>query len=176
MKIVFSMRHAGALRNFASTVEELARRGHRIHLIFMRRDKLGESRLLHELVSAYPAITRTEPHDRISRPWTALARTIRAVGDYTRYRAPAYEDAHALRDRAARHLPPSIRRRLESPAFRTRAALAVLTYVLRLVERAVPVDPFVLEAVKRQAPDLLLVTPLVDFGSAQEEYVKAARA
>ena len=34
MKIVFSMRHSGALRNFASTVEELARRGHRIHLIF----------------------------------------------------------------------------------------------------------------------------------------------
>ena len=51
LKIVFSMRHSGALRNFSSTVEELARRGHRIHLIFMRRDKLGESRLLDELAA-----------------------------------------------------------------------------------------------------------------------------
>ena len=70
MKIVFSMRHPGALRNFASTVEELARRGHRIHLIFMRRDKLGESRLLHELTGANPAITYAEPIDKVSRPWT----------------------------------------------------------------------------------------------------------
>jgi hypothetical protein len=176
MKIVFSMRHAGALRNFASTVEELARRGHHIHLIFMRRDKLGGSSLLHDLMGAYPAITSAEPLDKVARPWTPLARTIRSIGDYGRYRAPAYREAHALRERAARHLPPVIRRRLELPVLRTRAALAVLTRILRLVERAIPVDPFVLEVVKKQAPDLVLVTPLVDFGSGQEEYVKAARA
>jgi hypothetical protein len=141
----------------------------------MRRDKLGESRLLHELALADPAITFAEPHDKVSRPWTALARTLRSIGDYARYQAPAYENAHALRERAARHVPPSIRRRLESPLLRTRAALAALTRLLRLVERAIPVDPFVLDVVRKQAPDLVLVTPLVDFGSAQEEYVKAAR-
>ena len=175
MKIVFSMRHSGALRNFASTVEELARRGHSIHLIFMRRDKLGESRLLHELSSAYSTITHSEPIDKVQRPWTPLARAIRSVGDYARYRAPAYRDAHALRDRATRHLSPSLRRLVELPLIHSRAGLALITRVLRLVERAIPADPFVLELVRNQAPDLLLVTPLVDFASAQEEYVKAAR-
>jgi hypothetical protein len=175
MKIVFSMRHSGALRNFASTVEELARRGHRIHLIFMRRDKLGESRLLDELAAAYPAITYAEPTDKMSRPWTPLARAVRSVGDCARYRTPAYKDAQALRNRATRHLSPSTRRLIELPLLRTRAGLRLLTRALRLVERAIPADPFVLDMLRSQAPDLVLVTPLVDFASAQEEYVKAAR-
>ena len=175
MKILFSMRHSGALRNFASTVEELARRGHRIHLIFMRRDKLGESRLLHELTRAHSTITYSEPIDKVQRPWVPLARAIRSVGDYARYRAPEYRDAHALRDRATRHLAPSMRKFVGLPLIRSRAGLALVTRVLRFVERAIPADPFVLELVRSQAPDLLLVTPLVDFASAQEEYVKAAR-
>ena len=175
MKILFSMRHSGALRNFASTVEELARRGHRIHLIFMRRDKLGESRLAHELAGTYPTITFAEPIDKTVRPWAALARAVRSLGDCARYRAPVYRDAHALRDRATRHVSGSARRLIEFPLFRTRAGLALLSRGLRLVERAIPADPFVRDLVKSQAPDLVLVTPLVDFASAQEEYVKAAR-
>jgi len=175
MKIVFSMRHSGALRNFASTVEELARRGHRIHLIFMRPDKLGESRPLRELTGSYPTVTFAEPIDKVSRPWAPLARVIRSVGDYARYQTPAYRDAQALRDRATRHLSPSVRRILELPIVRSRAGLAVITHLLRLVERAIPADPFVVDLVRSQAPDLLLVTPLVDFASAQEEYLKAAR-
>ncbi len=175
MKIVFSMRHAGALRNFASTVEELARRGHRIHLVFMRRDKLGESRLASELAITYPTITFAEPIDKAVRPWSGLARTVRSLGDCARYRAAVYNDAHALRDRATRHVSGAARRLIALPLFRTRAGLALLTRALRLVERAIPADPFVRDVVKGQAPDLVLVTPLVDFGSAQEEYVKAAR-
>jgi len=157
MKIVFSMRHSGALRNFASTVEELARRGHRIHLIFMRPDKLGESRPLRELTRSYPTVTFAEPIDTVSRPWAPLARVIRSVGDYARYQTPAYRDAQALRDRATRHLPPSVRRILELPIVRSRAGLAVITHLLRLVERAIPADPFVVDLVRSQAPDLLLV-------------------
>jgi hypothetical protein len=176
MKILFSMRHSGALRNFASTVEELARRGHHIHLIFMRRDKLGESRLLLELTAAHSAITHSEPSDTVRHPWASLARAVRSLGDYARYQTPAYADAHALRDRAARHLSPWSRRLIALPLLRTRTGLALLTRVLRLVERAIPADPFVFDVVKRHAPNLVLVTPLVDFASAQEEYVKAARA
>ena len=56
MKIFFSMRHSGALRNYSSTVEELAQRGHQIHLTFMMRDKLRRSaaaRSAHGNVSAH---------------------------------------------------------------------------------------------------------------------------
>ena len=43
------------------------------------------------------------------------------------------------------------------------------------MERAIPVDAGVTAIVRGQRPDVLLVTPLVEFGSDQIEYVKAAR-
>ena len=49
MKILFSMRHPGALRNFASTIRELAGRGHAMHLSFVMQDKLDDGKLLLEL-------------------------------------------------------------------------------------------------------------------------------
>jgi predicted glycosyltransferase len=48
VKILFSMRHAGALRNFASTIRELSRRGHHVHLAFMIRDEEAEAGLLQQ--------------------------------------------------------------------------------------------------------------------------------
>ena len=53
MKIFFSMRHPGALRNFASTIRGLADRGHEIHLAFVMQDKLGDGRLLWELTDDF---------------------------------------------------------------------------------------------------------------------------
>ena len=54
MKILFSMRHPGALRNFASTIRELAGRGHDVHLAFVMQDKLGDGQLLWELTDDFP--------------------------------------------------------------------------------------------------------------------------
>ena len=174
LKIVFSMRHSGALRNFSSTVEELAGRGHRHPLIFMRRDKLGESACWTSWPPRLGDHLR-EPTDKMSRPWTPLAGP-HALGWRLRSLSnTGVQDAQALRDRATRHLSPSTRRLIEWPLLRTRAGLTFLTRSVRLVERAIPADPFVLDMLRSQAPDLVLVTPLVDFASAQEEYVKAAR-
>ena len=175
MKIAFSMRHPGALRNYASTVDELARRGHRIHLIFSRRDKLGESGLLLELSRAHAGITSEELGETGSRHWLMLARSLRAIGDFARYQAPAYRDAQALRDRATRHLPSWAAGLSRSRWLRLRGGRAVLTRLLGIAERAIPPDPAVVRLLRTDAPDLLLVTPLVDFGSDQEEFVKAAR-
>jgi hypothetical protein len=175
VKIAFSMRHPGALRNYASTVDELARRGHRIHLIFTRRDKLGESGLLVELRRAHPGITSEELGETGSRPWLTLARSIRAIGDFARYRAPQFRDAQALRDRAARHLPSWAAGLPRSRWLRLRSGRAALRRMLGVAERAIPPDPSVIRLLEREAPDLLLVTPLVDFGSDQEEFIKAAR-
>ena len=177
MRILFSMRHSGALRNFASTVEELATRGHEIHLAFMRPDKLGDRRLLQELTAAHAGITCAEQTEKAPRrSWLGLARAVRSLADYLRYLTPEYRDAPALRDRAARHASPSARRFVMQPLVRTRAGLAILRRLLRVVERAIPADPWVADLVAQQAPDVVLVTPLVDLGSDQVEYVKAARA
>jgi len=57
MKILFSMRHPGALRNFASTLQTLAERQHQVHLVFGQQDKQGDDRLLAALTREFPAIT-----------------------------------------------------------------------------------------------------------------------
>ena len=57
MRVLFSMRHTGALRNFAATRQALAGRNHQIHLVFGHRDKEGDERLLSKLTSDFPNIT-----------------------------------------------------------------------------------------------------------------------
>jgi predicted glycosyltransferase len=85
MRILFSMRHAGALRNFASTLEELARRGHRVHLTFLTRDKLDDQRILNDLTSRYPGITNGGINAVAPSRWLGLATPARAVADYARF-------------------------------------------------------------------------------------------
>src|SRR4029079_6433734 len=106
MKILFSMRHAGARRNFSSTLRELAQRGHDLHLAFMMQDKWGDSRLLWELTDAYPKITSGELVKKTpARCWLGLARAGGSASYYVRYETPEYRDATALRDRAATRVP-----------------------------------------------------------------------
>jgi hypothetical protein len=175
MRILFSMRHSGALRNFASTVEELARRGHSVHLTFMMQDKLRDERLLQALTRAHPGITHGFG-DATRRPWLRLARRIRSAADYARYRAPEYSSATALHDRAAAKVPPTFQRALRLPLVRTHTVLRLLTRVLHGAEQAIPPDEGIATLIQREAPDVVLVTPLIELGSDQVEYVKAARA
>lgn len=177
MKILFSMRHSGALRNFSSTLVELAQRGHQIHLAFMMQDKLGDGRLLWEITNDHPGITYGELGKKTPwRFWLGLARGVRSAADYVRYGTPEYKDAHALRQRAAERVPGLLRWFLALPGVRTRAGLAAVARVLGVVERAIPTDQWIADLIAGQKPDVVLVTPLVDIGSDQVEYVKAAKA
>src|SRR5690242_14213535 len=177
MKILFSMRHPGALRNFASTLRELAARGHQIHLAFMMQDKLGDGRLLWELTNEYPNITAGEVGKKTPwRFWLGLARSVRTTADYVRYETPEYRDAVALRERAATRIPPFVRSLLHLPLVRSGVGLRLVSKLLNTVEQAIPTDSWIENQITAQKPDVVLVTPLVDIGSDQVEYVKAARA
>jgi hypothetical protein len=177
MKILFSMRHPGALRNFASTLRELAQRGHDIHLAFMMQDKLGDGRLLWELTNDHANITAGDLGKKTPwRFWLGVARSVRMMADYVRYETPEYKDAVALRERAATRIPGFARTLLHLPLVRSRAGLNAVAKLLHIVERAIPTDEWIESLIKAQKPDVVLVTPLVDIGSDQVEYVKAARA
>ena len=67
MRILFSMRHSGALRNFASTLLALASRNHQVHLVFSQQDREGDSRLLWELTNGSPNITCSDLENKA--PW-----------------------------------------------------------------------------------------------------------
>jgi hypothetical protein len=176
MRILFSMRHTGALRNFASTLEALAERDHHIHLVFGHRDKEGDERLLSRLTHDFPNITAGEIARKTPwRFWLGLARATRYSVDYVRYLTPDYEGINSLKDRARAKAPAPMRWLVERPIFHGPAGNRFLTNVLLAVERAIPIDRAVLELVAQERPDVLLVTPLVDIGSDQVDYVKAAR-
>jgi len=176
MKILFSMRHSGALRNYSSTIGELSRRGHHVHLVFMMADKLGDGRLLWEVTSEHANVTFSEVGKKTPwRFWLGLARGVRAAADYVRYGTPEFKDAHALRERAAERVPAIFSGFLKLPIVRSRAGLAFVSRVLNLIELAIPPDQFIADIIAEQKPDAVLVTPLVDIGSDQVEYIKACR-
>jgi hypothetical protein len=176
MKILFSMRHSGALRNYFSTLAELARRGHDIHLTFMQPDKLGDGRMLWELTNDHPGITYGELGKKTPwRFWLGMARVVRCASDYVRYGSPEYKDAHALRKRAAERVP-FFAWMLTLPLLRSQAGLALVSRALGVIERAIPTDRWITDLIAGQKPDVVLVTPLVDIGSDQVEYVKSSRA
>src|SRR5262245_50536622 len=171
------MRHSGALRNYSSTIGELVRRGHHVHLVFMMADKLGDSRLLWEITNTHDNVTFSEVGKKTPwRFWLGLARGVRAASDYVRYGTPEYKDAHALRQRAAERVPAIFRGFLTLPIVRSRSGLAAVSGVLNVIERAIPIDRWIADLITGQKPDAVLVTPLVDIGSDQVEYIKASRS
>ncbi len=177
MKILFSMRHSGALRNYSSTISELARRGHHVHLVFMMPDKLGDGRLLWELSNEYANVTYSELGKKTPwRFWLGLARGVRSSVDYVRFGLPEFADADALRERAGERVPAIFRSFLRLPGVRSRAGLGFVTSALNVIERAIPTDRWIADLIAAQKPDAVLVTPLVDIGSDQVEYIKACQA
>jgi hypothetical protein len=177
MKILFSMRHSGALRNYSSTIGELARRGHHVHLVFMMQDKLGDGRLLWELSNEHANVTYSELGKKTPwRFWLGLARGVRSAVDYVRFGLPEFTDAPALRERAGERVPAMFRGFLRLPVVRSRAGLGFVSGVFNLIERAIPTDRWIADLIAAQKPDAVLVTPLVDIGSDQVEYIKACKA
>jgi len=121
--------------------------------------------------AAAPA-TRREAR---AEAWESLATTVRLMADYLRYFDPAFQRAVSLRARAEKRLP-----RLQVKVVRLAHAAgasgrAGLSALMRFVERAIPPNAAVVEFLRQQEPDLLLVTPLVELGSQQVDYVKAAQ-
>jgi len=117
----------------------------------------------------------TSVEERREDAWESLATTIRLMLDYLRYFEPAFTRATALRDRAAKRLP-----HLPAAAVRVAAALGpsarrMLAGCLRAIENAVPTSRRIEAFVREHRPDLLLVTPLVELGSQQVDYIKCAR-
>ncbi len=176
MRILFSMRHSGALRNFASTLQALAARNHRVHLVFTQQDREGDGRLLWELTHASPNITCADLENKMPwRIWRGLGRVGRCTVDYVRYLTPEYDRITSLKERARAKVIRPVRWFVELPIFRSRTGNRLLIRALLIVERAIPVDRAMFDLVAGTRPDLLLVTPLVDIGTDQVDYVKAAQ-
>jgi FkbM family methyltransferase len=178
MTVLFVMRHSGYVRNFESTLRMLCERGHVVHLGFQGRtkyDQLDPTHIAQQLADRYPTFTYGEAPIR-NDGWGLLGRDLRLGRDYLRYLRPEYRGAPKLRARATRDAPPWVVRRAERGLLATSAGRAVLSSSLLTMNSAIPRDPAIDRFVRQSKADLLIVTPLIEPGSPQVDYVTSARA
>jgi hypothetical protein len=173
MRILFLMRNHGYISHYASTLGLLAERGHRVFIGSRgaeRHYSVDMEASMERLCRAHPSIS-VHKLPRRQDEWTALAETVRSVRNYCRYLHPRYASAHKLRARAAAQVA-KVAGWTRVP--RTRMGGAVLAAAARAIERHIPVDPSIEAAIAELSPDVVVVTPLVDFNSYQPDYVEAA--
>jgi hypothetical protein len=132
--------------------------------------------MVERLAAQYPGITLGNTPGRAVNAWTEFARRLRLGIDYLRYLDPRYQDAPHLIARAGDRAPRVVVRLAQFPPFRGAAGRAMLARILRTLERGIPIQRPLADFMRAQAPDLVLITPLVGLGSPQPDHLAAAKA
>jgi len=175
MKIFFLMRNSGYLRNYESALRSLAARGHSIHLGFFKISAVFKETAMAELVQNIPELSYTIYPQR-SGIWKWPSRYVRQLQTYLRFLDARYKEANKLRARAASLFPRPISWLIKKIVGHSTARRWSFIKFLRLIEKAIPLDPFILDVFKSHHPDVFLVTPLIDLRASQLDWLKAANA
>ncbi len=179
MRILIALKQRNYLNAFAGLVDELLGRGHAVRLAWPDEDVSRP-----EEVTATGDLSIDAWKPKRSDEWAPVAATVRRASDYLRYLEPAYRDAGKLRARAFEKLLHSLSHgeRLPEPGWGD-LGLALsevergrLQTIARLMEDAMPSDPGQEALLREWRPDLVLVSPLIDLGSAQTDIVKSAKS
>ena len=177
MRILFAALHYGYFRNLESVVDELARRGHDVHLTAERRDSALGGRDIVERLAARHATVTFGMMPRRERAYFFLASKIRLSLDYLRYLRSEYADTPALRRRARLRTPRGLLKVLRMPGARASAGRRTIARLLDSIDHALPPSPAIERFVDEQRPDLVIITPLVGVvASSQLDLLRAVRA
>jgi FkbM family methyltransferase len=177
MKILFVLKQSNYFPLYSGLITTLTERGHSLRVAWPEDDAFERA----EPVSL--PVSRDVWHPRRSDEWADLASFVRRLADYVRYLDPGYSGATKLRARAFDKLLEtfSYGARRPSPGW-SDIALACTAQererVLRLsdlIERSIPSDPAQEAFIESDRPDVVLVCPLIDLGSAQTDVIKSAR-
>lgn len=176
MKLLFVMYYPGYVRNLESVIRNLAERGHELVLGFNAPPRDPNDNLAEALAADYDNVTTCFVPNRNDR-WRLTASFVRRCIDYLRYMHPAYDEAPALKARIASRVPGVVRGlyavlRLN----RSEARRSYMHRMLLALEMAIPTAAKIDAFLEQQAPDALVVTPLIDFDSRQVDWVKSAQA
>lgn len=181
MRILFFLNNVSKARHFDTVIQMLAEHGHTVVLAAARQRNrplalpknltLTNRGLIARGLPGRIEITAC-PVRRIDA-WQTLAPALRQARDYVRFLDPRYAQAAKLERRAAAHAPrgwPEFLHAHPSVARHWR----VLARALTVAERAIPSETLFDLFIAYERPDIVLVTPLVDYGSYQTDYVKSA--
>jgi hypothetical protein len=105
--------------------------------------------------------------------WQHVAPAMRQARDYLRFLDPRYAHAAKLESRSATQAPKGWLRFLQDHP-RLARHWRLVARGLALAEDAIPSEKLFDLFIAYERPDLVLVTPLVDYGSYQTDYVKSA--
>ncbi len=193
MRILFHVTLTTMLRHFESVVLALADRGHTIRIASHRSPEIQPPP---ELVE-HPRVAFITSPGRRGDDWSAPIHELRALRDYVRYLDRRFKSATKLRARALRtavkavthderahlvHRCPKCDARLVDDDVGQmlrgfgKHGVKNLDKLLALMERTIPSATVLEDFLKAEQPDLLLVSPLVNLGSYQADFVKSAKA
>jgi len=178
VNILFVLRSPLFVRYYERVIASLAERGHRVHLGFTPLEKPDGAvhlELVRSLARRRPQLTWGTLPAR-NDMWTLLAELLRRSRDYLRYLFPPYRRASYLRKRTAQTLGRPLAALLHLvPAASGEAGLKQADLFLQAVEKAIPADPAIRGLLHSFSPDVVCVSPLIDLGSKQLDYLKAAQ-
>ena len=172
MTILFVLASPEYLRFFDTTIALLAGRGHQAHVVFNEAAEYKPMGLGGASALPLSSVTVVPPPRTF---WGDTAFAWRVVVDFLRFLHPDYADAAVLRERIRRKLLPVAFQWLNRIRRLPAGVLGTVLAAMRVGERALPVDPRVRRTLSTLAPDLVVVSPLVDAGSPQVDWVKGAR-
>jgi hypothetical protein len=177
VRILFAALHYGYFRNLESVVDELARRGHDVHLTAERQDSaLGGHDIVERLAARHQTVT-LGMMPRRERADFFLASKIRLSLDYLRYLRPEYANTPALQRRARLRTPRGLLRALRLPILGAPAGRRLMVRLLDSVDHALPPSPAIERFVDEQHPDLVIITPLVGVvASSQLDLLRTVRS
>ncbi|HEY6613724.1 MAG TPA: hypothetical protein VIZ32_04375, partial [Vicinamibacterales bacterium] len=181
------------LRHFESVLLALADRGHVVRIASHRSPEIPPPPAL----VAHPHIAFITSPGRRGDEWSTPIHELRALRDYIRFLDRRFKSATKLRARALRtavkavthderahlvHRCPKCDARLVDDdvgqmlrGFGKRG-VKNLDKLLALMERTIPSATVLEDFLKAEQPDLVLVSPLVNLGSYQADFVKSAKA
>jgi hypothetical protein len=194
MRILFHFPRSNILRHFDSVVLALADSGHDIALATPGK---SNDFPLPQAVTSHPRIVSRVCPEAREDEWKDAATDFRTLVDCGHYLESPFFEAEKLRSRAFRAVAQAMTgdktRHLTArcPTCNTKfvdgdfgnlrpslgdAAAHRLHRLARLIEDAIPSDPGRERFLQEEAPDVVLVSPLVRFGSEQSDWVKSAKA
>jgi hypothetical protein len=180
VRILFLLHNVSKTRHFDGVIELLAERGHSI-VLAAARQRNRPAWLPKNLIQVNDRLRSRDMPGRIEMipcpsrridAWQNLAPGLRQARDYVRFFDPRYSSAEKLAQRAASNTPKSVRALFDHPF--ARRHWRRMARLLQTAEAIIPSDRLFELYIRYEQPDVVLVTPLVDYGSYQPDYVKSA--
>jgi len=180
--ILFLLLYPVYVRNFEPIIRELASRGYKIHLVFNDLEKYRKEGVkeviderLREIAKEYPQVTFDVLNPAPKREFLKdLACDSRAFCDYIRYLDPRFSFMHSLRQRCRKKFFSGFMVFADN-WYRIFKNIPVLFFIYRIIEKFLGVPGNIKEFLRNGKYDAVFVTPLVNIGSEQLDYIKAAK-